>query len=157
MSYKDFVPITGTIVNITRGNDCCSQMVMLRSDDGIVNFVVSAQTQVIDDIQLRVGMRVAAFYDASQPMPLIFPPQYRAQLVTVIGRNEQVMLNHFDRNLLAADRSLQLNIAGNTMIRTANGQRFDCNPANQTMLVYYSVTTRSIPPQTTPSRVIVFC
>lgn len=157
MSYKDFVPITGVIVNITRGNDCCSQTVMLRSDDGIVNFVVSAQTQVIDDIQLRVGMRAAAFYDASLPMPLIFPPQYRAQLVTVIGRNEQVMLNHFDRNLLASDRSLQLNIAGNTMIRTANGQRFDCNPANQTLLVYYSVTTRSIPPQTTPSRIIVFC
>lgn len=157
MSYKDFVPVTGGIVNITRGNDCCSQMVMMRSDDGIVNFVVGAQTQVIDDIQLRVGMRIAAFYDASLPMPLIFPPQYRAQLVTVIGRNEQVMLNHFDRNLLAADRSLQLNIAGNTMVRTANGQRFDCNPANQTLLVYYSVTTRSIPPQTTPSRIIVFC
>lgn len=157
MSYKDFVPVTGVIVNITRGNDCCSQMVMMRSDDGIVNFVVSAQTQVIDDIQLRVGMRIAAFYDSSLPMPLIFPPQYRAQLVTVIGRNEQVMLNHFDRNLLAQDRSLQLNIAGNTMIRTANGQRFDCNPANQTLLAYYSVTTRSIPPQTTPSRIIVFC
>ena len=157
MSYKDFVPVTGVIVNITRGNDCCSQMVMIRSDDGIVNFVVGAQTQVIDDIQLRVGMRIAAFYDASLPMPLIFPPQYRAQLVTVIGRNEQVMLNHFDRNLLAADRSLHLNIAGNTMVRTSNGQRFDCNPANQTLLVYYSVTTRSIPPQTTPSRIIVFC
>lgn len=157
MSYTDFVPVIGTVLNIARGNDCCSQMVSLRTDDGIVNFVVSAQTQVIDDIQIRMGMRIAAFYDSSLPMPLIFPPQYRAQIVTVIGRNEQVMLNHFDRNLLAEDRSLQLNIAGNTSIRTANGQQFNCNPANQTLLVYYTATTRSIPPQTTPSRVIVFC
>ena len=157
MSYKDFVPVTGVIVNITRGNDCCSQMVMIRSDDGIVNFVVGAQTQVIDDIQLRVGMRIAAFYDASLPMPLIFPPQYRAQLVTVIGRNEQVMLNHFDRNLLAADRSLQLNIDRNTDIKTANGQNFSCRPENQVLLVFYTATTRSVPPQTTPRRIIVLC
>ncbi|MDE7405170.1 MAG: hypothetical protein K2M81_08695 [Lachnospiraceae bacterium] len=157
MAYTDFVPVIGTVFNIARGNDCCSQMVSLRTDDGIVNFVVNAQTQVIDDIQIRMGMRIAAFYDASLPMPLIFPPQYRAQIVTVIGRNEQVMLNYFDRNLLAKDRSLQLNIAGNTAIRTANGQRFNCNPADQILMVYYTATTRSIPPQTTPSRIIVFC
>lgn len=157
MAYTDFVPVIGTVLNIARGNDCCSQMVSMRTDDGIANFVVNAQTQVIDDIQIRMGMRIAAFYDASMPMPLIFPPQYRAQVVTVIGRNEQVMLNYFDRNLLAKDRSLQLNIAENTAIRTANGQRFNCNPADQILLVYYTATTRSIPPQTTPSRIIVFC
>lgn len=157
MAYTDFVPVIGTVLNIARGNDCCSQMVSLRTDDGIANFVVNAQIQVIDDIQIRMGMRIAAFYDASLPMPLIFPPQYRAQIVTVIGRNEQVMLNYFDRNLLAKDRSLQLNIAGNTAIRTANGQRFNCNPADQILMVYYTATTRSIPPQTTPSRIIVFC
>lgn len=157
MSYRDYVPIIGTIVSISRGNDCCSQMMTLRTEDGIVNFVISPQTQIIDSRLLRVGMRVAAFYDSSLPMPLIFPPQYQAQIVTTTGRNEQVTLRDFDRNLLASDGSLQLNIAGNTMIRTANGQSFQCNPAGRTLLVYYTVTTRSIPPQTTPSRIIVFC
>ncbi len=157
MSYRDYVPIIGTIISISRGNDCCSQMMTLRTEDGIANFVVSPQTQVIDSRQLRAGMRVAAFYDSSLPMPLIFPPQYRAQIVTTIGRNEQVMLRDFDRNLLAADGSLQLNIAGNTLIRTVNGQSFHCNLSDRTLLVYYTVTTRSIPPQTTPSRIIVFC
>lgn len=157
MSYRDYVPVIGTVVNITRGNDCCSQMMTLRTDDGIVNFAVNPQTQIIDGRQLRPGMRVAAFYDSSLPVPLIFPPQYRAQLITTVGRNEQVMLSDFDRNLLAADGSLQLNIAGNTVIRTVNGQSFNCNPAGRTLLVYYTATTRSIPPQTTPSRIIVFC
>ncbi|MCM1127298.1 MAG: hypothetical protein NC429_12600 [Lachnospiraceae bacterium] len=157
MSYKNYVSILGTVVSNNRGNDCCSQMMTLRTEDGIVNFVISPQTQIIDSRQLRVGMRVAAFYDSSLPMPLIFPPQYRAQLITTTGRNEQVMLSRFDRNLLSEDGSLKLNIAGNTMIRTANGQSFNCNPADRTLLVYYTVTTRSIPPQTTPSRIIVFC
>lgn len=157
MAYTDFVPVIGAILNISRGDDCCSQMVSLRTEAGIVNFVITPQTQVIDNRQLRPGMRVAAFYDSSLPVPLIFPPQYRAQVITALDRNEQVMLNYFDRNLLAADRSLQLNISGSTPIRTLNGQSFNCSPADRTLLVYYTATTRSIPPQTAPSRIIVFC
>lgn len=157
MPYETYVSVTGTIINITRGNDCCSQMLSLRAGNGIVNFVVDSETLVIDSRQLRPGMMVAAFYDSSLPVPMIFPPQYRAQIVTVLGRNEQISLNFFDRNLLARDRSLQLNLAGNTNIQTVNGQNFTCSPGNQTLLVYYSVTTRSIPPQTTPRRIVVLC
>lgn len=67
------------------------------------------------------------------------------------------MLNEFDRNLTARDNSLQLNIAGNTNIETLNGQSVNCSLGNQTLLVYYTVTTRSIPPQTTPRRIVVLC
>lgn len=157
MPYANYVSVTGTIINITRGNECCSQMISLRAGNGIVNFMVDSGTLVIDSRQLRPGMMVAAFYDSSLPVPMIFPPQYRAQIVTALGRNEQVALNFFNRNLLAEDRSLQLNLAGNTNIETINGQNFTCNPGNQTLLVYYSVTTRSIPPQTTPRRIVVLC
>ncbi|MCM1040441.1 MAG: hypothetical protein NC434_14075 [Ruminococcus sp.] len=157
MAYRDFVPVIGTIVNMTRGNDCCSQMMSLRVDNGIVNFTITSQTQVVDCRPLRLGLRVAAFYDASLPVPLIFPPQYRAQLVTVLTRDEQVMLRYFDRNLTAEDNSLQLNIVRNTNIETINGQNVNCNPADQTLLVYYTTTTRSIPPQTSPRRIVVLC
>lgn len=157
MDYTNYIPVIGTIVSMTRERECCDQMISLRTENGIVHFRINSDTVVIDSRQLRMGMQVAAFYDSSLPVPLIFPPQYVAQLVTVIGRNEQVMINHFDRNLLASDRSLQLNIAGNTIIRTINGQSFSCNLGNQNLLVYYSVTTRSIPPQTTPRKIIVLC
>lgn len=157
MAYSDYVPVIGTIINISRGNDCCSQRMSLRTENGIVNFMINPDTQIIDSRQLRPGMRVAAFYDGSLPVPLIFPPQYTAQIITVIGRNEQVMLNFFDRNLLAEDKSLQLNIDRNTILNTVNGQSFTCDPGRRTLLVYYSVTTRSIPPQTTPRRIIVLC
>ena len=144
-------------MNITRGNDCCSQMVSLRTENGIVNFAVDMDTVIIDSRQLRQGMRVAAFYDSNLPVPLIFPPQYRAQIVTVLGRNEQVMLNYFDENLTATDGSLQLNVGPGTVIKTINGQNITCNLGEHILLVYYTVTTRSIPPQTTPRRIIVLC
>ena len=157
MAYRNFEPIIGTIINMASANDCCSQMMSLRTENGIVNFMITPETRIIDSRRLRSGLRVAAFYDASLPVPLIFPPQYMAQIITVLGRDEQVMINEFNRNLVAADNSLQLNIARNTSIETINGQNTSCSPGNQTLLVYYTTTTRSIPPQTTPRRVIILC
>lgn len=157
MNYSDLAPIIGTIINITNRNDCCSRLIALRTDNGITNIVVNSQTRIIDNAQLRPGMRIVAYYDQSLPMILIFPPQHTAQIVTVIGRNEQVMLGFFDNNLVARNGSLQLNIARNTVIRTMNGQSVSCNVGNQFLLVYYSTTTRSIPPQTSPKKIVVLC
>ena len=97
------------------------------------------------------------FRSSSLPVPMIFPPQYQAQIVTVIGRNENVMLNFFDRNLVASDGSLRLNLSRNTIIKTVNGQSVTCNLGNRFLLVYYTITTASIPPQTTPRKIILFC
>lgn len=157
MAYTAYVPVIGVILNMTSGNNCCSQMMSLRTDNGIVNFLVGPDTRVIDSRPLRPGLRAAAFYDSSLPVPLIFPPQYQAQIVTVLTRDEQIMLQEFDRNLVARDNSLQLNLARNTRIETVNGQNVTCNLGNQTLLVYYTTTTRSIPPQTTPRRIVALC
>lgn len=157
MDYTTLVPVIGIIVNITRGNDCCSQMVSLRTENGIVNFAVDMDTVIIDSRQLRQGMRVAAFYDSNLPVPLIFPPQYRTKLVTVLGRNEQIMINYFDSDLVSADGSLKLNISAGTAIKTLNGQNITCDLGEHTLMVYYTMTTRSLPPQTTPRKIIVLC
>ena len=102
-------------------------------------------------------MRIAAYYDANLPVPLIFPPQYQAQIVTMLGRNQTIMLNFFDQNLTATDNSLRLNIGRGTRVTTLNGQPFNCSPENHALLVWYTVTTRSIPPQTNPERIVVLC
>lgn len=156
MNYSDLVPVTGVIVNIS-GNDCCNQMLELRTDDGTVNFFLTPETLVINSRLLRRGMRIAAFYDSTLPAPLIFPPQYNAALITVLGRNEEISLNYFDSSLVAGDQSLQLNVGRNTIVRTLNGQTFTCGLGERTLLVYYTATTRSIPPQTTPEKIVVMC
>lgn len=157
MDFANLVPVVGTIWSIETGENCCSRIVSVRSGRNIVNFVVTPETIMIDNRQLRPGMQIAAFYDSSLPAPLIYPPQYRAQLITVLRKNEQIMLNYFDQNLTAGDHSLQLNPDRMTEIRTINGQDFSCDPGNHALLVYYTETTRSIPPQTTPRRILVIC
>lgn len=157
MANTTYLPVIGTILTISRGSDCCSQMISVRTENGIIHLLIHSETLVIDSRQLRSGMRVAAFYDSSLPVPMIFPPQYLAKIITVISRNENVMLNFFDRNLVAGDGSLRLNIARNTVIKTVNGQTVTCSLANRFLLVYYTITTASIPPQTTPRKIILFC
>lgn len=157
MDYLNLVPVTGVIVSITRGEDCCSQMLTLHTSGGIVNFIMDGETIVLENRQLRAGMRIAAFYDSTLAVPLIFPPQYRAAVVTSIGRSQQVMLTYFDSSLLSQDGNLQLNVGRNTMIRTANGQSYSCSVGDHILLVYYTATTRSMPPQTTPEKIVVFC
>ncbi len=158
MNYNSLVPVTGMIQNVSQTpGDCCNQQMSLLTPDGPVNFTISSNTVVIDNMRLRPGMLVTAFYDASRPVILIYPPQYQAELIAVPRRDEMVALNFFDRNLTAADRSLRLNVSRTTDVTTLNGQRFTCSPRENFLLVYYSVTTRSIPPQTTPRRVIVLC
>ncbi|MCI9439704.1 MAG: hypothetical protein HFH15_00390 [Ruminococcus sp.] len=156
MKYENLVPIIGTILNM-EDSDYFKQMVTLRVENGVVNFMVSSETLVVECRQLEPGMRVAAFYDSSLAVPMIFPLQYQAQMITVLERNEQIALDYFNGALLAQDNSLQLNIAEETRIETLNGQRFSCCIGGRTLLVYYTATTRSIPPQTTPGKIVVMC
>lgn len=158
MNYKSLTPITGIIQNVSQTpGACCNQMISLVTSNGPVNFIVSADTFIIDNTRLRPGLMITAFYDSTRPIPLIFPPQYQAELITTLRGSEEVALNFFDRNLTATDNSLRLNINRTTDISTMNGQRFNCSPGNNFLLVYYSNTTRSIPPQTTPRRIVVLC
>ncbi len=157
MAYENFEKVTGTILEISQEESCCTWRITLRINRDLVHVIVTGETWVVDNVRLRRGMRVAVFYDASLPTPAVFPPQYRAEIVTALRRDQNVTLNYFDENLTAEDNSLQLNVSGMTNIVTSNGQRYLCSPANTELLVYYTVTTFSIPPQTSPQKIIVLC
>ncbi len=153
-----FVGVFGTIIRISPiNNQCCNSMITLNTNNGIVNMMVSSDTYIIDQTTLRPGMQISAFYDSMAPVPLIFPPQYQALVIGRIRGQEMITVNFFNRNLTAEDNSLQLNISNRTNITTTNGQPFSCPLGNRVLIVFYTNTTRSVPPQTTPSRVIVFC
>ena len=158
MPNPAFVPVSGTIQNISpMENDCCSSMISIRNSDGITNFVLSPSTYVIQETMMRPGMRITAFYDPALPMPLIFPPQYQAIFITRANPNEMVYAGYFDETLVSEDNSLKLNIARTTEILTSNGQRYNCNLAGKLLIVYYRNTTKSMPLQTTPRKIVVVC
>ncbi len=158
MAQSVLTPVYGVIQTISPSqNQCCDSMITLLTSNGIVRFAAGPDTFVVDATRLSPGMSVAAFYDANLPVPLIFPPQYQAVIIARRRQNENVAAGFFNRNLVAADQSLQLNIGAATEIAAANGLPFTCSPGGQYLVVFYTATTRSIPPQTTPRRVVVFC
>lgn len=157
-NISSLIPVIGTILNVRpQSSDCRNQVISLTTDNGPVNAILSSDTAVIDSTRLRPGMRVVVYYDSNRPMPLIFPPQYQAVLVAVLRPGEQVLLSRFDRNLTSQnpDQPLRLNIAPTSTVQTLNGQNSTCPLGGRTLMVFYSNTTRSMPPQTTPRKVIV--
>lgn len=156
MDPTSLIPVIGTILSVSQ-MDCCNQILTLNTSDGIIQFVITPNTYVVDSTSLRAGMRIVGFYDGNLPVPLIYPPRYQAEILSQLRPNEQVTLSYFDQELTAADHSLKLNPDRRTSVVTANGQRFTCSPADQVLLVYYTSTTRSIPPQTVPRKIIVLC
>lgn len=157
MAYETFEKVEGIIQEINRGDDCCSMTLSVVSDSDVVNVVVNGDTTVVDNVRLRPGMRIAAFYDTNIPAPAVYPPRYRAELITSLRRGQQVLLDYFDEELKSADGSLKLNIGPMTNVVTLNGQQYICRPENSELLVYYTAGTFSIPSQTTPQKVIVMC
>ena len=158
MNYENLTPVVGVITNIsTQEGDCCTQVITLSVEGQPVNMILSDDTFVVDTMRLMPGMRVAAFYDNTLPVPLIYPPQYQAVLIAVVRPEEDVNLSWFDETLTASDQSLKLNLYQSTVLSTLNGQPYFCFPSNHFLLVYYAAATKSIPPQTAPNRVIVLC
>lgn len=157
MAFASFQKVIGVIQSIKSGNSCCTQIVSIMTSEGMINLSVSGDTLIVDNVRLRRGMRIAAFYDPNLPAPAIFPPQYQAELITSLRRNQEVTLKYFDEMLTSEDNSLKLNLSPTTNIETLNGQRFLCSPGNAELLVYYTTTTFSVPPQTSPQRIVVMC
>lgn len=158
MSDLELNAVTGIIRNVQSSNSqCCEQQITLANAQGITNIIIKPSTFVVGSIRLVRGMTVTVFFDANAPAPTIFPPQYNAVIIAQkIGR-EEIYAGYFDENLLAQNQALQLNLSPRTIMLTANGQRFTCSPGGHLLIVFYRYTTYSIPPQTTPHKIIVIC
>lgn len=161
---KNYLPFYGTITEMGgygrtgRGNDGCMQLISVENEEGAVtNFVVSADTYVVDLMTLYEGQEVIVFYEADGAAPLIYPPQYPAAIVTWQAEGVNVSVGYFNRALLNVEQSLKLNIGPDTRVVTENNQIYEGNPGNHTLIVEYGAVTRSVPAQTTPERIIVLC
>jgi hypothetical protein len=123
----------------------------------IVNFVVEPNTYFVDNAVVSVGDVITGFYDATAAVPLIFPPQYRAVVIALDNQFRNVTVDFFDSQLINSDNTLKLKLAPWTQIVIRNGQPFTRMPSNRNLIVIYGASTKSIPAQTTPYKIIVLC
>ena len=150
--------ISDFIIGVNGEGEGCYTLISVDNGNGSsVNFVVSPTTYFVDHVMVTVGDRITGYYDGNAPTPFIFPPQYRALVMVKDNQNQNVKVDYFNEQLVSSDGQLRLNISPFTQILLTNGQSFTRNPANRNLIVIYGPTTRSIPAQTTPYKVIVWC
>lgn len=158
MENSKYMSVSGIVQNISPiDGQCCEKMISILGSNGITNVILQSDTYVVNNTRLLRGMQISAFYDANQAIPLIFPPQYRATAIAQKFPDEFIVLDSFDDDLVGYNNSLQLNIAPMTKVNTANGQKYTCDLSDKLLMVFYTKTTRSMPPQTTPEKIIVMC
>jgi len=161
---KRFGSVTGTIVDLVparlgsrRANGCVLFVTLEDMDGNTVNFVLTPSTYVLDFDTLSVGMLCTFWYFMDMPMPLIYPPQYNAVVAAQEKNGRNVNVGYYSNSLVNEDQTLQLNLDGTVDVRTTNNQYFQGSPENHNLVVVYGSSTRSIPAQTTPSRIVVLC
>ncbi|MBU3177856.1 hypothetical protein KPL47_16115 [Clostridium estertheticum] len=162
---KNFQPFHGVITMIndfwideTGKNTGCYKLMSVENGYGnLVNFVVQPTTYFVDHVIVAPGDIVTGFYDANAATVLIFPPQFRAVVIAKDSLYQNVKVDYFNNNLVSSDNNLKLNIAPWTQIVLENGQSFTQSPTNRNLIVVYGATTRSIPAQTSPYKIIVMC
>lgn len=136
---------------------CYKLMSLENIDRGPVNFVISPGTYFVDNEVVEVGDEVTGFYDANAPAILIYPPQYPAIVMAKDRVYQNVTVDYFNNQLISSDGNLKLNIDLSTEVILTNNQIFNRYPGNKNLIVVYGPTTKSIPAQTTPYKIIVLC
>lgn len=152
-----FKSITGIVKEIRKSEtDKNTTYVLIDSKDvGEAYLLLTKDTYYINNEEIRLESEVTGYYDANAMMIMIYPPQYEAVAIQVSNQEQNLKVDLFDANLTSADHMLKLNISKDTLVVTKDGKVFNGELANRKLAVFYRTSTKSIPAQTTPSKVVV--
>jgi len=154
-----FIKIAGTIDSVDVRGD--ATYYTMKKEDNINVLRVTADTLVFDNtgkkVELKKGDNVMAHTYSNKPFLAIYPPQYSPEIVIVETEEMgSVAVGSFDKDLLDTDLSLKLNVSEETELSSLSGKEVTiADLAEQNLFVFYTITTRSIPAQTSPSKVVV--
>ena len=160
-----YTTFAGTIESVEDGQN--STIITVKNEDDTIRFPLSSAALIYDREsgeqtavdKLAEGMSVSVVYDAMAPVGLSMPAYNTGAVAVVInGGDGSTVVGYFNDELLCEDASLVLNIGETTQIQHINGTKklFTADDVKgQEALVFYDVTTRSIPAQTNPSFVLV--
>lgn len=133
-----------------------SKFISLEDKDGVpATILVSKNTYILNNAEITEGAVITGFYNANAPMLMIYPAQYNAEVVAVNSKDQNIKVDMFDKDLISSDKTLKLNISEKTDIILQDGKPFDGELANRKLVVIYGASTRSIPAQTTPEKIVV--
>ena len=131
-----------------------------------VNLKITDDTLVYDNLgnkkalsDLTDGTKITVFTGSYEPTPLILPVQYTANVIIINGDQE----GNVNADTYLADEEGYTNVANTLNIAAADDTKIvdkdekeykgDLNKND--LIVFYGASTKSVPAQTTPTKVVV--
>ncbi|MFQ9513785.1 MAG: copper amine oxidase N-terminal domain-containing protein [Clostridia bacterium] len=131
-----------------------------------VNLKITDDTLVYDNLgnkkalsDLTDGSKITVFTGSYEPTPLILPVQYTANVIIINGDKEgNVNADTYladEEGYTNAANTLNIAAADDTKIVDKDEKEYKGDLDKNDLIVFYSVSTKSIPAQTTPTKVVV--
>ncbi len=159
----NFIQVTGKIVDI-EDRDGTPALVVETAPDNITIFPITEEVkhlynrsgEAIERSNLKVGMDVDVYYDRNMAIALIYPAVIVPSIVVADDQEVgQVKVAKFNENLVSLDHELVLHIGEETEVINEQGETISADDLKgNELIVFYNVSTKSIPAQTTPTKVI---
>lgn len=161
-----YLSFTGTVEEIFKVDDLVTKVYLKNEGDSEAYFILNENTYYADGVEIEKGLEITGYYESGKPMIMIYPPQYTIDIVAPVYEDGFVKADKFDSQLLSKDKQLKLNISEETEIVWENNTQvywftkptiedIETVLGNRQMIVYYDFTTKSLPAQTTPKKIIV--
>ena len=108
---------------------------------------------------LTDGSKITVFTGSYEPTPLILPVQYTANVIIINGDQEgNVNIDTYladEEGYTNAANTLKIATADDTKIVDKDEKEYKGDINKNDLIVFYDVSTKSIPAQTTPTKVVV--
>ena len=128
-----------------------------------VNLKITDDTLVYDNLgnkkalsDLTDGSKITVFTGSYEPTPLILPVQYTANVIIINGDQEgNVNIDTYLADEEGYTNALKIATADDTKIVDKDEKEYKGDINKNDLIVFYDVSTKSIPAQTTPTKVVV--
>ncbi|MED3573929.1 copper amine oxidase N-terminal domain-containing protein [Cytobacillus praedii] len=162
----DFMEFSGLITEVKKDKESYTLIVKNQENDSEMHFPLSDKvllfnsdsTEAFEKNKLVKGLTITAYYDKNKPMLMIYPPRTTPEIIVVNGKDMgQVKVSKFDDQYVSLDNELKLNIAEDTILLNKQGDKIKKEKLKgKELIVFYDISTRSIPAQTTPKKIIAW-
>lgn len=153
------VKVDGDMYSIQIGNEKDSYSIVFQAKTDV--FVIDQQkpAEMLSLKDVKEGMTITAIMDKNAPTTLSLPPITNGARGFILNSDKGFTdLSVYNEELVNESNTLKLNISETTPIINVNGakMRYSADDLKGSeCLVLYTVSTRSIPAQTTPQLVMI--
>ena len=157
----DYLSFTGTITEVREDAVLVNEA---GEKENAMVFGIAGNTLLLDESrrdsldadELEVGQEITAYYRADAPMALSYPAFMNPDVL--IRRSPEdlgfIHVAAFDNTLTSSDGRLKIVLGAGMTLLDRNGKPVT-SLTNKSLVVFYANSTRSIPAQTTPEKIIV--